>query len=362
MNWGEIRENYPLVARGGYFNTASFGAISRSTVAAQVDYLQKIHQDGSVYFDEWMADAAFIKQQVRDLTKAHAYTIGLGTDVSTSINLIADTFTGKEKVVLLDGDFPAVNTPWIIRNFLIDWVPRHEFGYDLQVIEKALKGGASIVVVSWVMYNSGLVLDLKSLSEMCSSYGAALIVDATQGLGAVPIDLSAIKIDVLLASTFKWFLSGYGISLALVHDEFIENHGLSFAGQNTICHAHVGVSDISNYKIGAERFELGHIKSQQIVSLKSSISELAAIGFEKIQDRTKYLVQMLKIELIGKGFDVLTSEPIPSTFILVKVNEALFEKIKKKNIACTYRNGYIRFALYFYNNEDDIDRLTEALG
>jgi len=362
MNWDELRENYPLVARGGYFNTAYFGALSRSTVEAQTNYLQKIHQNGSLYHDEWTENTALIKQQARELTHAYNYSIGLGTDVSTTINLIADTFTGKEKIILLDGDFSALNAPWIIRNFTIDWVPRDGFGYDLKKIKQGLEDGAGIVAVSWVMYNSGLVLDLKSLSEMCESYGATLIVDATQGLGVVPIDLSQLKIDLLVASTFKWFLSGHGIALTFLHNKFFEDNGLNVAGQNTIISDHVDVKDVSNYKTGAERFELGHIKSQQIVSLKSSFVELTAIGFEKIQNRTMHLVQFLISRLTSLGMEILTPQPVQSGIFIIKAKESVFNKLKTQGITCTYRNGNIRFALYFYNNEEDIDQLIGTLS
>lgn len=361
MNWEEIRSNYPLIENATYFNTAYFGPLSKRTVSTQKAYLDKLSETGSGHFSEWGKDADIVRSEIQKLTNAQEYSIGFSTDVSTGINLIADTFSRKERVVLLKGDFPAVNVPWIVRDYDIHWVGRKEYAFDLADIRAGLESGAKIVAVSWVMYNSGYVLDLKALSVLCKEFGATLIVDATQGLGVLPIDLSDIQVDVMFASTFKWFLSGYGIAVALISNEFEKRHALTFAGQNSISSSHKGEKDQSRYKNGAKRFEMGHVKSQQIESLKSSIVELSEFGFENIQDRTRTLTSSLRQKLEEAGRKVLTPSPQQSSILIFAANEGLHKNLVDANVNCTYRDGYIRLALYFYNNNADIEHLIAVI-
>ncbi len=39
----------------------------------------------------------------------------------------------------------------------------------------------------------------------------------------------------------------------------------------------------------------------------------------------------------------------------------LLAELKQHRVTCSARDGNLRFAVHFYNHEDDIDRLTEAL-
>jgi selenocysteine lyase/cysteine desulfurase len=336
--------------------------MSNNTVEVQMEALTTLQNEGNVLYDKAVESANSIRETFLTIFNTNGkYQAGLITDVSTAMNHLAESFSGQ-KVVLLEKDFPAVTSAWVIRNFDIVWVQREAFEYDLSKIEDALRNGADVLALSWVMYNSGARLDMKAISDMCAKYKVALIVDGTQGLGANPLDLSNLKIDVLLASCFKWFLSGYGIGVAIANNDFLTSHPLQIAGHNTILSSALRINDLNNYKVGILRMELGHIKAQQIFALASSLSELTAIGLVNIQRRTQQLMDYLvhSLERSTCKFEKMKSQS--TNILLIDGSTALMNKLTQANIDVTYRNEKIRIGLYFYNNEEDIDKLVEVIA
>ena len=359
-DWKKIRANYQLPNEKIFFETPYFGAMSDATVEVQVDCLKSLQRKGSTMYDETMRKAEEIKIQMLELTNARNHTAALIGDVSTAMVHLADRLSDK-KVVLLDKDFPSVTAPWVGRKCNISWIEREGLDYPMEKIETQLKNGAEVLAMSWVMYNSGLKFDLKAISEICQQHGVLLIVDATQALGAHALDLSEINVDVLIATCYKWFLAGYGTGVAIARRDFEEKYPLEVAGHCSLLEGKEDVKDLDNYVSGIRRFELGHVKTQQIFAMHQALSELKAIGFENIQQRTKALHSKLVRALRDANIEILTPSPMSANILMIEGDERRVKALRKANVAFTHRHGMIRFGIYFYNNEKDIQRLIQTL-
>ena len=84
-------------------------------------------------------------------------------------------------------------------------LPVNGFGQlEIQALERALDAGAA-ALVSVVHANNeiGSINDIAAIGALCSARGALLHVDAAQSLGKIPIDVRAMKIDLLSASAHK---------------------------------------------------------------------------------------------------------------------------------------------------------------
>lgn len=73
----------------------------------------------------------------------------------------------------------------------------------LEDLHRALDGGARFVAVQWVNHETGHVLPVEAIAEACRIAGATLLVDATQALGKLPIDITALPVDFLALSSGK---------------------------------------------------------------------------------------------------------------------------------------------------------------
>lgn len=361
-DWDNVRTNYQLLKQHTYFNSASFGALSNETVDAQKQCLEGWQMHGNMVLNEAHEAADYIRKQTLNLLNARDHQSAVIADVSTGMNLLAEALSHKRKIVLFEKDYPAVNLPWLGRNFDVQWVPRENYDYDLTQVEEILKKGVDLLAVSWVMFNSGLRLDIKSIGELCKKYHTTFIVDATQGLGAQALDLNEVHVDVLLCSCFKWFLAGYGTCMMVCKNSFVEAHPIQAAGQYTILDVEKDLIDTNNHRQGITRFELGHMKILPVFALQSSLKALSAIGFSAIQERTGQLMQLACDGFEKSGIEILTPQERSNNIVMIEGTTERIEKLKRAEIVCTHRNGLIRFGIYFYNNEEDIARLIKALN
>eukprot|EP00302_Diacronema_sp_CCMP2436_P021606 CAMPEP_0179962474 /NCGR_PEP_ID=MMETSP0983-20121128/30244_1 /TAXON_ID=483367 /ORGANISM="non described non described, Strain CCMP 2436" /LENGTH=219 /DNA_ID=CAMNT_0021874995 /DNA_START=151 /DNA_END=807 /DNA_ORIENTATION=+ len=74
----------------------------------------------------------------------------------------------------------------------------------------AAEPAVAVVALPHVHWTDGGLVDLSKVSRACADVRAALVVDATQSLGALSFSLSDIRADFVMASTHKWLLGPYG--------------------------------------------------------------------------------------------------------------------------------------------------------
>ena len=78
------------------------------------------------------------------------------------------------------------------------------------VCEAISAGRTAVVALPHVHWTDGALLDLRTIGARCADARAALVVDATQSLGALPLDAGGVRADFVMASTHKWLLGPYG--------------------------------------------------------------------------------------------------------------------------------------------------------
>ena len=64
-------------------------------------------------------------------------------------------------------------------------------------------------------------MDVGAFSRMCAATDTLLVVDAIQGLGAVPLDVRATPVDILACGAQKWLCSPWGSGFTFVKRELI---------------------------------------------------------------------------------------------------------------------------------------------
>src|SRR5690606_33148552 len=110
------------------------------------------------------------------------------------------------------GEFPANVYPWLLeaerRGGRVHVVPRAGGLPDEDALVRALdRPGVRVLAVSWVQFATGHRADLARLGAACRARGVHLVVDAIQGVGALPLDARACGADVVACGAQKWLLS-----------------------------------------------------------------------------------------------------------------------------------------------------------
>src|SRR5690606_32197972 len=79
---------------------------------------------------------------------------------------------------------------------------------------EAIDSDTAVVAVPHVHWTDGTLFDLAAIGRRCREVGAALVVDGTQSIGALPCDLAEVRPDALVCAAYKWLLGPYSLSLS----------------------------------------------------------------------------------------------------------------------------------------------------
>jgi cysteine desulfurase len=76
---------------------------------------------------------------------------------------------------------------------------------DLAKLEATLRKDTILVSVMYVNNEIGVIQDIPAIGEMCRGRGIILHVDGAQATGKLPVDLSALKVDLMSFSAHKTY-------------------------------------------------------------------------------------------------------------------------------------------------------------
>ena len=108
-------------------------------------------------------------------------------------------------------------------------------------------------------WTDGGLVDLVAIGARCREVGAALVLDVTQSLGAMPFEVGAVRPDYLACATYKWLLGPYSMGFCYVaphrhegrpleHNWIHRKDSEDFAGL---------VAYRDEYQPGARRYDVG---------------------------------------------------------------------------------------------------------
>ena len=90
----------------------------------------------------------------------------------------------------------------------------------------AIDSRTAIVALGHVHWTDGTKFELVAAGARAREVGAALVVDGTQSVGAMPFDVAAIQPDVLVCATYKWLMGPYSLGFAYLAPRFDEGEPL----------------------------------------------------------------------------------------------------------------------------------------
>ena len=128
--------------------------------------------------------------------------------------------------------------------------------WNERVLE-AIGDDTAIVALCQVHWTDGTLFDLEEVGTRCREVGAALVVDGTQSVGALPFDVGRIRPDALVCAGYKWLMGPYSIGAAYFGPRFdggtpLEEAWLAREGSDDFPRL---VDYTDTYRPGAARYE-----------------------------------------------------------------------------------------------------------
>jgi selenocysteine lyase/cysteine desulfurase len=366
INWDEVRKQFPVTENCTYLNAAAAGPLSRATLAAATEYYQQMTDDGDTHWDEWLEKREEVRRKIAAFINAEPDEIALTTNTSSGMNVIIDALETHGEVISCDLEFSVSTLPWMNRRTPVHLVKSVEGVVRIDDICTAMNVRTGVLCLSHVEFSNGFRFDLEELGN--AKGGHALVVNASQSAGAFAIDVKRMKIDALCATGHKWMLSGYGSGFVYLSRELLERSKPRAIGWLSVEDPYSDRNDEIHLRHdAAARAELGCPHFAGMFALGASVDLITSIGIRNIEERVLELNRFLTSRLMDAGWGVLSpiaDERTRSAETLVEADDpaGVVAKLAEQKIIVTKKPKGIRVATHFFNNEEDIERLIEALA
>ena len=145
-----------------------------------------------------------LKDALGRLVGVPADQVILGNSTSYGLHLLVQGVPWREgdEVLLVDGDFPATIVPWLPlaeRGVRVRLLQPEGGMLDAGQLEAELTPATQLFCCSWVFSFTGQTVDLAALGEVCRRAGVTFVVNGSQGVGAIPLELAGLPVDALVS-------------------------------------------------------------------------------------------------------------------------------------------------------------------
>ncbi len=266
------------------------------------------------------------------------------------------------RILRVADEFPSLCHAWdrlaAERGLIVEVVPRPADGDWTAALQEAMaRPGAAPLAVATLTplhWSDGAVIDLDRLAPAVRAAGALLVVDATQAVGAVPVDVARLQPDFLTFPTYKWALGPY--SLAFLYAAPHRQGGLPLE-ENT--------GNLPPAK-GARRYDKGERDDPVALPMAAAGMELVAgWGVPAVAARLRGLTDLLAEGAAALGLPVpprrLRSPHILGLRVPGGLPEGLIARLRGDGVFASDRLGGLRLSPHVWANEADVTRCLAAL-
>lgn len=365
-----FRTLFPALTRDTYLASCSLGARHAGLDAALAQMLDEVHRPGggwSAY--EARIDsvrrraAAFLGTVPEKLALVPNATIGAYQAASTL------SYARRPRIVSTEEEFPSISHVWLAqraRGADVVHVPAHPCGEPEAALahwRAAIDERTALVSIPLVAFRTGARLPVREVLALAHAAGARVFVDAYQGAGVMPIDFGALGCDYLVTGTHKYLLGVSGLAFLAVRDPQGGEHEPTLTGWM----GRPSPFDFDPATLGfpaeARRFETGTQAVAPIYAADAALGLLERCPAPAIHAYVARLVRTAHARLREAGETLATraDEAGPMLALLDRDPPALARRLAAQRVAVSPRAGALRMAFHYYNDEDDIDALCEAL-
>ncbi|MFC1849683.1 aminotransferase class V-fold PLP-dependent enzyme [candidate division CSSED10-310 bacterium] len=275
-----------------------------------------------------------------------------------------------DAVVLADCEFPANRLPWLgLTNLGVEVrvIKTTNHGVSLAEIEQQCDSKTKVVTVSWVQYLSGQRIDLQKLGDFCHSEGIMLVVDAIQGLGAVPFDAPAWQIDWVSADGHKWLCGPEGTGIVWVSQKALHKVRPACKGWAGVIEPFEFDRYDQDFAPTAARYNDGSPNLMGIMALDAALQMLLEAGVGRIFNRILELSAYTMAKVRERDGFLLTPPDSQKRagIVTFKIgdqdSQAVWAFLKEHKVMCSVRSGWLRISTHGYNTSDDIDHAFEVI-
>ena len=277
-------------------------------------------------------------------------------------------------VAVLDGQFPSNLLCWQQRcaeaGAHVHGIVRRDNGWTGAVLEALDRTPAiRVLTLPHAYWHDGALLDLDAISARCQQGDVSLVLDLSQSLGALPVDLARWKPDFVVSVGHKWMLGPTGLAYLWAaphwraHGVSIEQHWTARAVDDW----RFPVDAATPWRDGARRFDAGGITDPLRLSMaEAALGQLHDWGLASLPERLGARTRALDAALRDAGLEACVADGHAPHFTGVRVPaermDAVGAALDAAGIVCTRRHGLLRVAPHLHVDQADMTHVAETIA
>ncbi len=392
-----VRADFPGSTQQVYLNAAGVGLPPRSALDAVQQAVALLGQGPAergykTYYRALGESTVQAREEGARLLNVTPAEIAFIDDTTMGLNiaLAAIPFTPGDNIVLCDLEYPqvAISATHAQQHLGVEVrVVRHRKGLvTIDDYAELIDKRTRLLLVSSVQWINGLRLDLAAFSQLAEQHDCFLVVDAIQQLGAIPLDLSGLRVDFLAAGAQKWLNAPFGVGLLYIRQGVQDQvrpglaHGLfALAEPAQGWVRYLGDPGLTPFlplplAPDARRFEIhGMPKTIGAAGLAASLAYVNGLDQHAVTAHIMALGDFLIEQLKRRGITVwtpaaphlrsgiVTCEPFPDAERVHRLTQALeAERIYPTVRYCSGVGG-LRVSIHYYTSREDLEALLAAM-
>jgi selenocysteine lyase/cysteine desulfurase len=354
----EFRAQFPVVAHKAYMNAGTEGPLPRQAAEAVRERIEFELNDGRCGQDYMNG----VRELSTELRAGYARVLGADPEdvaitgsTTDGVNTVLsglDLRNGDE-ILTSDEEHPGLLAPLgraqRLRGIRIRVVPFAE-------LAGTVTSATRLVACSHVSWVSGRVVDHDALAAT----GVPVLLDAAQGVGAVPVDVHALGCAFYAGSGQKWLCGPEGSGCLYVRRDQRDGLEVPWPGYGSLADAHDALN--SGPAETAGRFDHGFPPGMRSAWALASLGVFEAAGWEWVHRRAADLAAELASALAERGLEVGPRDR--STLVSWRAQDVEAEVARLAQEGFVVRSipshSYIRASVGAWSSEEEVAELARV--
>jgi selenocysteine lyase/cysteine desulfurase len=358
-----------------FLNCAYISPLPKASVIAGDLGLRRKTRPWTIASADFFTQSEAVRQLFARLINADADDVAFAPSLSYGVAQAAHNIPLRktQSIVTLSEQFPSNVYPWMDlaerTGAAFVSVPRPGDDDWTGALLASINGSTGVVAVPHCHWTDGGLIDLEAVGAACRNVGAALCVDGTQSVGALPLDVKRVDPDFVGVASYKWLLGPYSFAFLYVaprrqrgrpieHNWIARMNSEDFTGL---------VNYQREYQAGARRFDVGERSNFALMPVaEASLKLLSEWTVPRItaslRQRTGAIAERARAEF---GIGSVPPNRRAAHYLGLRFTNGVPSDLPKhlaaNNVHVSVRGEAMRVTPHMWNTDEDVEKLFDAL-
>ena len=261
---------------------------------------------------------------------------------------------------------------------VVDTIPDDEHGaVDVAALEAMIDDRVKLISITHVPTNGGLVNPAAEIGRVARAHGIPYLLDACQSAGQMPLDVEALNVDMLSATSRKYLRGPRGMGFLYVRESMIEALEPPFIDLRAATWTSPGEYVLLD---DARRFENWECNVAAKIAMGTAIDYALGWGLEAIEARVASIAGALREGLAAMpsvtlrdlgsrqcGIVSFTADGMEPEAIVAGLKARGINLSRSRatstqiNMSARGLDSVVRAGVHYYNSEDEVAAFLAAL-